>query len=78
MGLCLGSIVIDVKNLKKGFDGCLLIDGLSFSFLLNGIVGVIGLNGVGKMMLFKMIVGFELFDGGMLKIGEIVKISYVD
>ncbi|MFK4790206.1 energy-dependent translational throttle protein EttA [Microbacterium sp. ZW T5_56] len=74
----LGSIVIEAKNLKKGFDGRSLIDGLSFSLPPNGIVGVIGPNGVGKTTLFKTIVGLEPLDGGDLKIGETVKISYVD
>ncbi|MFS0893637.1 energy-dependent translational throttle protein EttA [Microbacterium sp. 179-I 3D3 NHS] len=74
----LGSIVIDAKNLKKGFDGRSLIEGLSFSLPPNGIVGVIGPNGVGKTTLFKTIVGLEPLDGGDLKIGETVKISYVD
>jgi len=74
----LGSIVIEAKKLKKGFDGRSLIDGLSFSLPPNGIVGVIGPNGVGKTTLFKTIVGLEPVDGGDLKIGETVKISYVD
>ncbi|KAA9135031.1 energy-dependent translational throttle protein EttA [Microbacterium caowuchunii] len=74
----LGSVVIEAKNLKKGFDGRSLIDGLSFSLPPNGIVGVIGPNGVGKTTLFKTIVGLEPLDGGQLKIGETVKISYVD
>ncbi|MGK0716012.1 energy-dependent translational throttle protein EttA [Leucobacter sp. W1153] len=74
----LGSIVIEAKNLQKGFDGRQLIDGLSFSLPPNGIVGVIGPNGVGKTTLFKTIVGLEPLDGGDLKIGETVKISYVD
>ncbi|NII71173.1 ATP-binding cassette ChvD family protein [Microbacterium ulmi] len=74
----LGSIVIEAKKLRKGFDGRSLIDGLSFSLPPNGIVGVIGPNGVGKTTLFKTIVGLEPLDGGDLKIGETVKISYVD
>jgi len=74
----LGSIVIEAKKLKKGFDGRSLIDGLSFSLPPNGIVGVIGPNGVGKTTLFKTIVGLEPLDGGDLKVGETVKISYVD
>ncbi|MGF3055347.1 energy-dependent translational throttle protein EttA [Microbacterium sp. YY-01] len=74
----LGNVVIEAKNLKKGFDGRSLIDGLSFSLPPNGIVGVIGPNGVGKTTLFKTIVGLEPLDGGDLKIGETVKISYVD
>jgi ATP-binding cassette ChvD family protein len=75
----LGNIVIEAKNLQKGFDERgRLIDGLSFTLPPNGIVGVIGPNGVGKTTLFKTIVGLEQLDGGDLKIGETVKISYVD
>ncbi|RBP66462.1 ATP-binding cassette ChvD family protein [Brevibacterium sanguinis] len=74
----LGDVVIEAKDLRKGFDDRLLIDGLSFSLPRNGIVGVIGPNGVGKSTLFKTIVGLEELDGGDLKIGETVKISYVD
>ncbi|MGM1016456.1 MAG: energy-dependent translational throttle protein EttA [Actinomycetota bacterium] len=74
----LGSVVIEAKKLEKGFDGRMLIEGLSFSLPPNGIVGVIGPNGVGKTTLFKSIVGLEPLDGGDLKIGETVKISYVD
>ncbi|MGN8552681.1 UNVERIFIED_CONTAM: energy-dependent translational throttle protein EttA [Microbacterium sp. SLM126] len=74
----LGSIVIEAKKLQKGFDGRSLIDGLTFSLPPNGIVGVIGPNGVGKTTLFKTIVGLEPLDGGDLKVGETVKISYVD
>ncbi|WP_432575147.1 energy-dependent translational throttle protein EttA [Kineococcus sp. SYSU DK005] len=74
----LGSVVIEAKDLKKGFGERTLIDGLSFSLPRNGIVGVIGPNGVGKTTLFKTIVGLEPLDGGELKIGETVKLSYVD
>ncbi|MFM6979994.1 MAG: energy-dependent translational throttle protein EttA [Micrococcales bacterium] len=74
----LGNIVIEAKNLQKGFEGRSLINGLSFTLPRNGIVGVIGPNGVGKSTLFKTIVGLEKLDGGDLKIGETVKISYVD
>lgn len=74
----LGSTVIEAKNLKKGFGDRVLISGLSFSLPPNGIVGVIGPNGVGKTTLFKTIVGLESLDDGDLKIGETVKISYVD
>jgi ATP-binding cassette ChvD family protein len=74
----LGSVVIEAKNISKGFDDRTLIDGLSFSLPPNGIVGVIGPNGVGKTTLFKTIVGLEPLDGGELKIGETVKLSYVD
>jgi ATP-binding cassette ChvD family protein len=78
MGPRLGDIVIEAKNLQKGFEGRSLINGLSFSLPRNGIVGVIGPNGVGKSTLFKTIVGLEKLDGGDLKVGETVKISYVD
>src|SRR6187431_774483 len=74
----LGGIVIDAKKLQKGFDGRTLIDGLSFTLPRNGIVGVIGPNGVGKTTLFKTIVGLEPLDGGDLKVGDTVKLSYVD
>ncbi len=74
----LGNLVIEAKNLKKGFGDRTLIDGLSFSLPRNGIVGVIGPNGVGKTTLFKTIVGLEELDGGELKVGETVDISYVD
>ncbi len=74
----LGSTVIEVDDLRKGFDGRLLIDDLSFTLPRNGIVGVIGPNGVGKTTLFKTIVGLESVDGGSVKVGETVTISYVD
>ncbi|MCU4298086.1 energy-dependent translational throttle protein EttA [Brevibacterium sp. H602] len=74
----LGDVVIEADKIEKGFDGRKLIDGLSFSLPRNGIVGVIGPNGVGKSTLFKTIVGMEELDGGDLKVGETVKISYVD
>ncbi|MBC9957115.1 energy-dependent translational throttle protein EttA [Yimella sp. cx-51] len=74
----LGAQVIEVKNLKKGFGDRTLIDGLSFTLPRNGIVGVIGPNGVGKTTLFKTIVGLEEADGGEVKIGDSVNISYVD
>ncbi|MGO3064452.1 energy-dependent translational throttle protein EttA [Brevibacterium sp. VCM10] len=74
----LGDVVIEADKIEKGFDGRTLIDGLSFSLPRNGIVGVIGPNGVGKSTLFKTIVGMEELDGGDLKVGETVKISYVD
>ena len=74
----LGNVVLEATNLQKGFDGRTLIDGLSFTLPRNGIVGVIGPNGVGKTTLFKTIVGLEPLDGGELKIGETVSISYVD
>jgi len=74
----LGSIVLEAKSLVKKFGDRTLISDLSFTLPRNGIVGVIGPNGVGKSTLFKMIMGEEKLDGGELKIGETVKISYVD
>ncbi len=74
----LGDVVIEAKDLNKGFDGRTLIEGLSFSLPRNGIVGVIGPNGVGKTTLFKTIVGLEPLDSGELSVGETVKLSYVD
>ncbi|WP_131103875.1 energy-dependent translational throttle protein EttA [Ornithinimicrobium sufpigmenti] len=74
----LGSQVIEVKDLEKGFGDRVLINGLSFTLPRNGIVGVIGPNGVGKTTLFKTIVGLEEADSGEVRIGETVKISYVD
>src|ERR1700709_331894 len=78
VGPRLGAQVIDAKKLQKGFDGRVLIDGLSFTLPRNGIVGVIGPNGVGKTTLFKTIIGLEPLDGGHLTLGETVDISYVD
>lgn len=74
----LGNVVLEAKHLSKGFDGRTLIDDLSFTLPRNGIVGVVGPNGVGKSTLFKTIVGLEPLDGGELKIGQTVKLSYVD
>ena len=74
----LGSKVLVAKNLHKEFEGRVLIDDLSFELPRNGIVGVIGPNGVGKTTLFKTIVGLEPLDGGELEVGETVKIAYVD
>ena len=74
----LGSKVLVAKNLHKEFDGRVLIDDLSFELPRNGIVGVIGPNGVGKTTLFKTIVGLEPLDGGELEVGETVKIADVD
>jgi ATP-binding cassette protein, chvD family len=74
----LGSIVLEATHLKKGFGDRVLIDDLSFTLPRNGIVGIIGPNGVGKTTLFKTVVGLERLDAGDLKIGETVKISYVD
>jgi len=74
----LGNVVVEVENLVKGFGDRLLIDDLSFTLPRNGIVGVIGPNGAGKTTLFKTILGLEPADSGTVKIGETVKISYVD
>ncbi|MDR1998788.1 MAG: energy-dependent translational throttle protein EttA [Frankiaceae bacterium] len=74
----LGGVVVEVANLDKGFDGRLLVKDLSFSLPRGGIVGVIGPNGVGKTTLFKTIVGIESPDSGQVRVGETVKISYVD
>ena len=78
VGPRLGAEVLNVEHLHKEFDGRVLIDDLSFSLPRNGIVGVIGPNGVGKSTLFKMIVGKEQPTSGELKLGETVQISYVD
>jgi ATP-binding cassette ChvD family protein len=74
----LGSLVVEAADLAKGFDDRMLIEGLGFSLPPNGLVGVIGPNGVGKTTLFKMIVGEEQPDSGTLRIGDTVRISYVD
>src|SRR5690349_9030736 len=74
----LGSVVVEVANLDKGFDGRVLIKDLSFSLPRNGIVGVIGPNGVGKTTLFKTIVGLEQPDAGTVRVGDTVRLSYVD
>ncbi len=74
----LGSVVVETSHLDKGFDARLLVKDLSFSLPRGGIVGVIGPNGVGKTTLFKTIVGMEQPDSGEVKVGETVKISYVD
>jgi ATP-binding cassette ChvD family protein len=74
----LGNTVIEVNGLKKGFDDRVLIQNLSFSLPRNGIVGIIGPNGVGKTTLFKTIVGLEQPDSGSVKVGDTVKLSYVD
>jgi ATP-binding cassette ChvD family protein len=74
----LGNTVIETKDLTKGFDGRMLIDHLSFSLPRNGIVGIIGPNGVGKTTLFKTIVGLEQPDEGSVRVGETVQLSYVD
>ena len=74
----LGDVVVECTNLVKGFDDRVLIDDLSFTLPKNGIVGVIGPNGAGKTTLFKTILGMEKADSGVVKVGETVKISYVD
>ncbi|MGV9826617.1 MULTISPECIES: energy-dependent translational throttle protein EttA [unclassified Gordonia (in: high G+C Gram-positive bacteria)] len=74
----LGDVVVEVSHLDKGFDGRVLIKDLSFTLPRNGIVGVIGPNGVGKTTLFKTVVGLEKPDSGTVKVGETVKLSYVD
>jgi ATP-binding cassette ChvD family protein len=74
----LGNVVVEVENLSKGFSDRLLIDDLSFTLPRNGIVGVIGPNGAGKTTLFKMILGQETPDSGSIRVGETVKVSYVD
>ena len=74
----LGNVVVEVDHLSKGFGDRLLIDDLSFTLPRNGIVGVIGPNGAGKTTLFKMLMGMETPDSGTVKVGETVKISYVD
>jgi ATP-binding cassette ChvD family protein len=74
----LGDIVVECEKLVKGFDDRILIDDLSFTLPRNGIVGVIGPNGAGKTTLFKTILGMEKADSGVVKVGETVKISYVD
>src|SRR5436190_4352388 len=74
----LGNSVSEANDLVKGFDDRVLIDGLSFTLPRNGIVGVIGPNGAGKTTLFKMIVGLEKPDSGEVRVGETVKLSYVD
>ena len=74
----LGNVVVEVENLVKGFGDRILIDDISFTLPRNGIVGVIGPNGAGKTTLFKTILGLEQPDSGTVKIGETVKIAYVD
>jgi ATP-binding cassette ChvD family protein len=74
----LGNVVVEVEHLSKGFGERLLIDDLSFTLPRNGIVGVIGPNGAGKTTLFKTILGMETPDSGSVKVGETVKIAYVD
>src|SRR3954471_4312815 len=74
----LGNLVVEATNLRKGFGDRVLIDDLSFSLPRNGIVGVIGPNGVGKTTLFKTIVGLEKPDSGTVRVGDTVSLSYVD
>ncbi|KRB23727.1 MULTISPECIES: energy-dependent translational throttle protein EttA [Mesorhizobium] len=74
----LGNVVIEVEGLNKGFDDELLIENLSFRLPPGGIVGVIGPNGAGKTTLFKMFTGQEKPDAGTVRIGETVKLGYVD
>ncbi len=78
VGPRLGNVVVEVEHLDKGYEGRALIKDLSFTLPRNGIVGVIGPNGVGKTTLFKTIVGLEQPDSGTVKVGETVKLSYVD
>ncbi|KAA1251010.1 energy-dependent translational throttle protein EttA [Mycobacterium simiae] len=78
VGPRLGNVVVEVEHLDKGYGGRTLIKDLSFTLPRNGIVGVIGPNGVGKTTLFKTIVGLEQPDSGTVKVGETVKLSYVD
>jgi ATP-binding cassette ChvD family protein len=74
----LGTVVVEVEDLRKGFGDRVLIEDLSFTLPRNGIVGVIGPNGVGKTTLFKTIVGLEEPDAGKVRVGDTVKLSYVD
>ena len=74
----LGGVVVEVENLKKGFEDKLLIDGLSFKLPPGGVVGVIGPNGAGKSTLFKMMTGQETPDEGTVRLGDTVKLGYVD
>jgi ATPase subunit of ABC transporter with duplicated ATPase domains len=74
----LGDMVIEAKGLTKGFGDRLLIDGINFNLPPGGIVGIIGPNGAGKTTLFRMLVGQEQPDGGELRLGDTVKLAYVD
>jgi ATPase subunit of ABC transporter with duplicated ATPase domains len=78
MGPRLGGIVIEADHLKKGYEGRTLIEGLEFKLPPGGIVGVIGPNGAGKTTLFRMIVGQDKPDSGTIRIGDTVKLGYVD
>jgi energy-dependent translational throttle protein EttA len=74
----LGDLVIEAKNLRKGYGDRLLIDSLSFNMPAGGIVGIIGPNGAGKTTLFRMLAGMEKADGGEIRLGASVKLAYVD
>jgi sulfate-transporting ATPase len=74
----LGNVVIDADNVSKGYGDNILMEGMTFSLPPGGIIGVIGPNGAGKTTLFRMITGLELPDAGTFKIGETVKLAYVD
>jgi ATPase subunit of ABC transporter with duplicated ATPase domains len=74
----LGDVVIDADHVQKGFADRLLVEDLTFSLPPAGIVGVVGPNGAGKTTLFRMIAGEESVDGGALKVGDTVKLAYVD
>ena len=74
----LGDLVIEAENLQKAFGDKLLIDGLNFKLPPGGIVGIVGANGAGKTTLFRMITGQDTPDGGSLKLGDTVKLGYVD
>lgn len=77
--LWFGDVVIIVNGVCKGYDGCgLLIDDLNCIISFGFVVGIVGGNGVGKMMFFRMVMGEEKFDGGEFMVGEIVKFMYVD
>ena len=78
MGPRLGGVVLEAEHIKKGFDGRTLINELDFKLPPGGIVGVIGPNGAGKTTLFKMIIGQDKPDGGAIRLGETVKLGYVD
>jgi ATP-binding cassette ChvD family protein len=78
MGPRLGGVVLEAEHIKKGFDGRTLISELDFKLPPGGIVGVIGPNGAGKTTLFRMIIGQDKPDGGAIRLGETVKLGYVD
>src|SRR5262249_42966422 len=74
----LGNVVVESENVKKAYGENLLVDDMSFNLPPGGIVGVIGPNGAGKTTLFRMIIGQEKPDGGTIRLGETVKLAYVD